>query len=270
MAPTIPSTPAAGVTVEFGQADGNTIYNDMTGENISISDGIVTVSGDPNGDCGGATVNAGATNTITIKADGSQDLVVKYNGDDTTYRRTYNAANVMTAFVITSPDGFHVDTLYDAVTGRETEMTFANANGSGSTYKFNSNGQQIETFNFNADGSGRRLFTDPLTHGCTGINEVHADGSETIVYRSPGSLTMSLFNSSHTMGETMSAATQPMIANSYDAPSNGASNAYTSADRQAAQLIEAMAAYAPEPSASMSLAAIPPENTQLLLAASAH
>ncbi|MFL9918651.1 hypothetical protein PQR75_25370 [Paraburkholderia fungorum] len=261
---------SAGVTVEFGQADGNTIYNDMTGENISISDGIVTVSGDPNGDCGGATVNAGATNTITIKADGSQDLVVKYDGDDTTYRRTYNAANVMTAFVITSPDGFHVDTLYDAVTGRETEMTFANANGSGSTYKFNSNGQQIETFNFNADGSGRRLFTDPLTHGCTGINEVHADGSETIVYRSPGSLTMSLFNSSHTMGETMSAATQPMIANSYDAPSNGASNAYTSADRQAAQLIEAMAAYAPESSASMSLAAIPPENTQLLLAASAH
>ncbi|MFL9918653.1 hypothetical protein PQR75_25380 [Paraburkholderia fungorum] len=173
---------AEGTTVTLGSASGNLVWNESTGENISISDGIVTVSGDPNGDCGGATVNAGATNTITIKADGSQDLVVKYDGDDTTYRRTYNAANVMTAFVITSPDGFHVDTLYDPGTGRETEMTFANANGSGSTYKFNSNGQQIETFNFNADGSGRRLFTDPLTHGCTGINEVHADGSETIVY----------------------------------------------------------------------------------------
>ncbi|MEZ0602044.1 hypothetical protein ACAX43_07810 [Paraburkholderia sp. IW21] len=226
---------------------GNVVWNEITGEKISISDNIITVSGDPNGDCGGATVNAGATNTIAIKADGSQDLIVKYDGDDTTYRRTYNAANVMTAFVITSPDGFHVDTLYDPVTGRETEMTFANADGSGSTYTFNSDGRQIETFNFNADGSGRRLFMDPLTHGCTGINEVHADGSETIVYRSPGSLTLSLFNSSHAMSDTMSSATQPMIANSYDPSSNESinANAYTSADHQAAQLIEAMATVRP-------------------------
>jgi hypothetical protein len=203
---------AEGTTIILGSGSGNLVRNEITGGNISIADNVITVSGDLNGDCGGAAVDAGATNIITIRADGSQDLLVKYDGDDSTYRRTYNAANVMTAFVITNPHGFHVDTRYDPLTGQETEMTMANASGSGSTYTFNSNGQQIEIFNFNADGSGRRVFMGPLTHGCTGINDVHADGSETAVYRSPGSLTP-MFNSSHATSETMSTATQPMIAN---------------------------------------------------------
>jgi hypothetical protein len=47
-------------------------------------------------------------------------------------------------------------------------------------------------------------------------------------------------------------------------------SAYAEPDHQAVQLVQAMAAYAPEPSASIRLAAVSPENSQLLLAASTY
>ncbi|CAE6811692.1 hypothetical protein [Paraburkholderia domus] len=256
-----------GTTVTLGSASGNVISNEITGENISVADGIITVSGNPNGELGGATFEVGATNDITIKADGSQDLVVKYD-DETIHRRTYNAADVMTEWVYTTPDGFRMDTLYDPLTGKETQMTMVYPSGSGSAYKYNSEGP-IEMFNFIADGSGTRFFLDPLTHGSTGMNKVHADGSETVVYRSPGSLTMTMLHSSNAANETTLTAAQSAVANNYDSQSNGATNAYSAPDHQVAQLIDAMAAYAPEPSASITLAATQPEN-QLLLAASSH
>ena len=240
----------AGTTVQFGSADGNTIYNDITGETLAIADGGINVTGALNGGCGGEEVLLGSFNRLTINADGSKTLTLRYDGDDRVYHRTYNAAGVQTEVLVISPNGSYADMLYDPVTGLETRQTTAASDGTGLVFKFNAGQQLIEQDYIRAGGVGTQFLKDPATGQTTAINTISGALLDAPHY---DPVTDAVTWSSRTFGSVRAAAP-----------------AYAGADHQAVQLVQAMAAYAPEPSASTSLAAVPPENSQLLLAASAH
>ncbi|SIO52225.1 Protein of unknown function [Burkholderia sp. GAS332] len=240
----------AGTTVQFGSADGNTIYNDITGETLAVADGGINVTGALNGGCGGEEVLLGSFNRLTINADGSKTLTLRYDGDDRVYHRTYNAAGVQTEVLVISPNGSYADMLYDPVTGLETRQTTAASDGTGLVFKFNAAQQLIEQDYIRAGGMGTQFLKDPATGQTTAINTISGALLDTPHY---DPVTDAVTWSSRTFGSARAAAP-----------------AYAGADHQAVQLVQAMAAYAPEPSASTSLATVPPENPQLLLAASAH
>ncbi|MGB8418011.1 hypothetical protein [Paraburkholderia sp.] len=240
----------AGTTVQFGSADGNTIYNDITGETLAVADGGINVTGALNGGCGGEEVLLGSFNRLTINADGSKTLTLRYDGDDRVYHRTYNAAGVQTEVLVISPNGSYADMLYDPVTGLETRQTTAASDGTGLVFKFNAAQQLIEQDYIRAGGMGTQFLKDPATGQTTAINTISGALLDTPHY---DPVTDAVTWSSRTFGSARAAAP-----------------AYAGADHQAVQLVQAMATYAPEPSASTSLATVPPENPQLLLAASAH
>ncbi|MFM0251095.1 hypothetical protein [Paraburkholderia sediminicola] len=240
----------AGTTVQFGSADGNTIYNDITGETLAVADGGINVTGALNGGCGGEEVLLGSFNRLTINADGSKTLTLRYDGDDRVYHRTYNAAGVQTEVLVISPNGSYADMLYDPVTGLETRQTTAASDGTGLVFKFNAAQQLIEQDYIRAGGMGTQFLKAPATGQTTAINTISGALLDTPHY---DPVTDAVTWSSRTFGSARAAAP-----------------AYAGADHQAVQLVQAMATYAPEPSASTSLATVPPENPQLLLAASAH
>ncbi|SIO55556.1 DUF3060 domain-containing protein [Paraburkholderia phenazinium] len=239
----------AGTAITLNSASGNTVWNEVTGDNLSISDGILTVAGDPNGPCGGATVTAGTTNSIAIHADGSQTLVTRYDDDDRVWERTYNAADVMTEQLVVSPDGSYGDELFDPKTGEARQWTFSNGDGTGLVLKFDSYGKTIERDYINRDRPSSQFVIDPVTGATTAYNTLSGVSLPTLQF-DPATGAVAWSSGS---------GTNSLIA-----------TAYSAADHQAAQLVHAMAVYAPETSASISLAAIPPDNPQLLLAASPH
>ncbi|MFM0731533.1 hypothetical protein PQQ52_13705 [Paraburkholderia sediminicola] len=240
----------AGTTVQFGSADGNTIYNDVTGETLTVSGGSINVTGALNGGCGGEEVTLGTSNHIAINTDGSKTLTLRYDGNDRVYHRTYNAAGVQTEVLVISPDGSYADNLYDPVTGLQTRMTTAASDGTGLVMKFNAAQQLIEQDYIRSGGVGTQFIKDPATGQTTAINSLS------------GALLDALHYDPATDAVTWTSRTFASVRST--AP------AYAEADHQAVQLVQAMAAYAPEPSASTSLTAVPPENSQLLLAASTH
>ncbi|MFM0074246.1 hypothetical protein PQQ86_24105 [Paraburkholderia sediminicola] len=240
----------AGTTVQFGSADGNTIYNAITGETLTVADGGINVTGALNGGCGGEDVLLGSFNRLSINADGSKTLTLQYDGDDRLIHRTYNAAGVQIEVLSIRPDGSYADILYDSVTGLITRQTTAGSDGTGLVLKFNAAQQLIEQDYIRAGGSGTQFLKDPATGQTTGINTISGALLDAPHY---DPATDAVTWTSRTFASVRSTAT-----------------AYAEADHQAVQLVQAMAAYAPEPSVSTSLTAVPPENSQLLLAVSAH
>jgi hypothetical protein len=240
----------ANTTVQFGSDDGNTIYNDVTGETLIVADGGINVSGALNAGCGGEEVTLGISNRVTINADGSKTLTLQYDADERRYHRTYNAAGVQTEVLVISPDGSYADILYDPVTGLETKQTNAGSDGTGIVFKFNAAQQLIETDYIRAGGAGTQFLKDPATGQTTAINTIS------------GALLPSLHVDPATDAITWSSRNFGSVRSTVPA--------YAEADHQAVQLVQAMAAYAPEPSASTGLAAVPPDHSQLLLAASTH
>ncbi|MFM0361923.1 hypothetical protein [Paraburkholderia sediminicola] len=240
----------AGTTVQFGSADGNTIYNDVTGETLTVSGGSINVTGALNGGCGGEEVTLGTSNHIAINTDGSKTLTLRYDGNDRVYHRTYNAAGVQTEVLVISPDGSYADNFYDPVTGLQTRMTTAASDGTGLVMKFNAAQQLIEQDYIRSGGVGTQFIKDPATGQTTAINSLSGALLDAPHY---DPATDAVTWTSRTFASVRSTAT-----------------AYAEADHQAVQLVQAMAAYAPEPSVSTSLTAVPPENSQLLLAVSAH
>ncbi|MFM0737427.1 DUF3060 domain-containing protein [Paraburkholderia xenovorans] len=240
----------AGTTIDFGPADGNIIYNDITGEHLSVAGGTINVTGALNGGCGGEEVTLGTTNHLTINADGSKTLTLRYDGDDRVYHRTYNAAGVQTEVLVINPDGGYGDQIYDAATGLETQAIFASADGSGFVMKFNAAQQLIEQDYIRVSGPSSQFLKDPVTGQTIAFNTIsggplpHLDydpGTDTVTWNSQGN------------GAVLTAA-----------------SAHSESDHQAVQLIQAMAAYAPASSVSTSLQATPSESSQLMLAASVH
>ncbi|MFM0277195.1 hypothetical protein P0D75_04115 [Paraburkholderia sediminicola] len=240
----------AGTTVEFGFADGNTIYNDVTGAKLDVAGDGIHVEGALQGGCGGEEVTLGTSNRLTINADGSKTLTLHYDGDDRVFRRSYNAAGVQTEMLVICPDGTYSHDVYDPVTGLDKQLTVGGANGSAFIVKFGTDGQLVEQYQIGSNGSGYQMTFDPLTGERMDLKQISGVTIPAVQY-DPATDAVTWI--SRTFSSVYSTA-----------PS------YAEPDHQAVQLVQAMAAYAPEPSASISLAAVSSENSQLLLAASTH
>ncbi|MEZ0600820.1 hypothetical protein ACAX43_01480 [Paraburkholderia sp. IW21] len=239
-----------GATVTFNFADDNLILDGATGNEIRIANGAVTASGEH------GVVSGGVTGSVTSFDDGSQDVYA------------YNAAGVKTDRLLVQGGGTSVHEFYDEH-GILAEVDMNFADGSRYVLKSNSAGQVVEQTNYASDGSGRQFIVDPVSRGVIAINDIHADGSVDNVYRILASVRM---NASDRAGVETEINQGAAVITDFPAeigiPDSNAS-ASGEVDRRAAQLIQAMAAYAPESSAQTSLTTAP-VNPEIQFAPSVH
>jgi hypothetical protein len=239
-----------GATVTFNFADDNLILDRATGNEIRIASGAVTTSGEH------GVVSGGVTGSVTSFADGSQDVYA------------YNAAGVKTDRLMVQGGGASVHEFYDEH-GVIAELDLNYGDGSRFVIKSNSAGQVVEQTHYASDGSGRQIIVDPVSHGTLAINDIHADGSVDNVYHVLASVRTNM--SDRAGAETEINQGTPVITDSPAESGLPDSNASASGevDQRVAQLIQAMAAYAPESSAQTSLTTAP-VNSEIQFVPSVH
>ncbi|WP_345816233.1 hypothetical protein AAGS40_18540 [Paraburkholderia sp. PREW-6R] len=161
----------AAVTVNSTQA--NTIHNDVTGQDFTVSSGQISTSG------GTETLSGGALNEFSVNGDGSLDVTMA------------NSSGIVTGIATYSSQGaLQQQVFYDPYSGRETQVNNHNADGSQVDHLFNVNGTQTATVydaagheteyaTFGANGMKTQdIFFDATTGRETQENDINADGSQ--------------------------------------------------------------------------------------------